>query len=192
MKIYHTERVNCFLSLFLEVGRHLAICIFYSLRKSILFFKQKFVNLQCLLPKCHHLWFYMKLLCHSMTILAWGTLLMKSSLPWCLLWSFQNLWSETSGREQVTQLCDSLPSKLDRIGYMHRKCVLNIKWCFLCWTMVLLLFFNYGKMLACKNSKHPHFKPLLHLLYHYLFMNICVYVKLFLDSLRVGCSHHRS
>lgn len=101
--------------------------------------KQKFVNLQCPLPMCHHLWCYMKLLCHSMIILAQSTLIMKLSLPWCLVWSFQNLWSETSGREQVTQLCDLLPSELDRIGYMHRKCVLNIKWCFLCWVFSLSL-----------------------------------------------------
>ena len=81
---------------------------------AVLFFKQKFVNLQCPLGKRQHLRCHKKPLCYWMTVLGQDPLIVSYQM----LQSgyFRTSSSETSGREQVMQFGDSLQSNVTRIG----------------------------------------------------------------------------
>ena len=102
--------------------------------------KQASVNPQCPYPKHQHLG------CHKKELHCWMTVLGQDPLiASCrVLQSGHSRVSssETSGREQVTQFCDSLQSySMIRIGSRHKKSILSIQWHFLCWIFSLSFFF---------------------------------------------------
>lgn len=67
--LHSAERVNWFLSLFPKLGDSGSLYFLFPKENDTLFKKQKFVNLQCPLWKCHYyVWCHMKPLGYSMRI----------------------------------------------------------------------------------------------------------------------------